>query len=209
MKNEGMVELAPAPGGLVDGRLWIEERLKDQVRRGSNAVLDPGGGWTGFSSLVEEVPLVTALGEQGVQVVGLFCVGSERADLDYLEHYAESDLFMPEATMIVLNAGLVLSGQSSAGAFAAVREHSAVRSAIRRGAQVAMMPTLACMSQVTDRGLRFDEAADGHAQQGQEALSFLDRARVNRWWRIEMPDFFGKFPPEWLPALAPASGSES
>ena len=74
--------LMPAPGGLIDGRLWIEERLQDQVRRRTNAVLDPGGGWTGFSSLVEDIPLVGALGAEGIQVTGIFCIGPERADLD-------------------------------------------------------------------------------------------------------------------------------
>ena len=105
--------LTPPPGGLVDGRMWLEQRLRDQVRRRSNAVLDPGGGWTSFASLVREIPLVTALDAEGIRVVALFCAGAERADLDYLEHYAEADLFMPASTMIVLNAGLVLSGQSA------------------------------------------------------------------------------------------------
>jgi hypothetical protein len=191
--------LMPAPGGLIDGRLWIEERLQDQVRRRTNAVLDPGGGWTGFSSLVEDIPLVGALGAEGIQVTGIFCIGPERADLDYLEHYADADLFMPQATMIVLNAGLVLSGQSAGGAFAAVREHPAFRAAVARGARIAMMPALGCMSKVTDQGLTFDDAAEGCAKPGHEALSFLDRARVNRWWRTEMPEFFQQFPAEWLP----------
>src|SRR5271166_3271908 len=92
--------LTPPPGGLVDGRMWLEQRLRDQVRRRSNAVLDPGGGWTSFASLVREIPLVTALDAEGIRVVALFCAGAERADLDYLEHYAEADLFMPTSTMI-------------------------------------------------------------------------------------------------------------
>jgi hypothetical protein len=191
--------LVPPPGGLVDGRLWIEERLTDQVRRRSHAVLDAGGGWTGFSSLVEEVPLVGVLGEQGIQAVGLFCVGPERADLDYLEHFASGGLFLPEQTMIVLNAGLVLSGRSAGGAFSAVRQHPAFRAAVEKGARIAMMPPLGCMAEVTDRGLTFSEAADGKVKAGQEPLSIFDRPRVHRWWRLEMPDFFREFPDEWLP----------
>lgn len=199
--------LVPPVGGMVDGRLWVEERLNDQVKRRVNAVLDPGGGWTGFSSLVEDIPLVGVLGEQGVQVVALFCVGAERADLDYLEHYAEADLFMPQATMIVMNAGLVLSGQSAAGAFAPVRDHPAVRAAVLRGARIAVLPALGCMSKVTDMGVMFADAADGRARPGEEPLSFFDRARVNRWWRIEMPEFFRQFPAEWLPASYAAVGT--
>jgi hypothetical protein len=201
--------LTPPPGGLVDGRIWLEQRLREQVKRRSNAVLDPGGGWTSFASLVREIPLVTALDAEGIRVIALFCVGAERADLDYLEHYAEADLFMPASTMIVLNAGLVLSGQSAIGAFAPIREHPAFRSAVGRGAQMATLPALGCMAQVTDRAITFDQAADGFAKPGQEPLSFLDRHRVHRWWRIEMPEFFQKFPPDWLPAIASPAGPAS
>ena len=201
--------LTPPPGGLVDGRIWLERRLREQVKRRSNAVLDPGGGWTSFASLVREIPLVTALDAEGIRVIALFCVGAERADLDYLEHYAEADLFMPASTMIVLNAGLVLSGQSAIGAFAPICEHPAFRSAVGRGAQMAMLPALGCMAQVTDRAITFDQAADGFAKPGQEPLSFLDRHRVHRWWRIEMPEFFQKFPPDWLPAIASQAGPAS
>lgn len=201
--------VVPPPGGLVDGKLWIEERLMDQVRRHCDAVLDAGGGWTGFASLVEEVPLAGVLGEQGVQPVCLFCVGPERADLDYLEHFAADGLFLPESTMIVLNAGLVLSGRSAGGAFAAVREHPAFRAALKKGARVAMMPPLACMSEVTDRGLTFADAAGGRVKPGQQPLSIFDRPRVRRWWQVEMPEFFREFPQEWLPAGAGAPGAST
>ena len=88
------------PGGLVDGKLWIEDRLTDH--RFSEALfmrcLTPGGGWTGFSLPLVEDPSRWSgvLGEQGIQAVGLFCVGPERADLDYLEHFASGGLFLPK-----------------------------------------------------------------------------------------------------------------
>ena len=199
---------APASGGLVDAKRWIEEKLVDQVTHRYHAVLDAGGGWTGFSSLVEEVPVIGALDEHGVKVVGLFCIGPEQADLDYLEHFAESETFLPEATVIVLNAGLVLSGRSAAGAFAAVRENRAFKAAVERGAQVVMMPTLACMSEVTDRGLSFAEAAAGSVKPGQAPMSLFDPTRVREWWTKKVPAFFDLFPAEWLP-LDTASGERA
>jgi hypothetical protein len=155
------------------------------------------------------VPLAGVLSEQGVQPICLFCVGPERADLDYLEHFAADGLFLPESTMIVLNAGLVLSGRSAGGAFAAVREHPAFRAAVEKGARVAMMPPLACMSEVTDRGLTFADAAGGRVKPGQQPLSIFDRPRVRRWWQVEMPEFFREFPQEWLPAGAGAPGAST
>ena len=100
--------------------MWIEGQLVDQVNRRYHAVLDAGGGWTGFSSLIEDVPVIQALSQQGTDVIGLFCVGPEQADLDYLGRISESGTFLPEKTVIVLNVVLALSGRSAGGAFAAV-----------------------------------------------------------------------------------------
>jgi hypothetical protein len=199
--------VVPPAGGLADGKLWIEGQLVDQVRRGYHAVLDAGGGWTGFSALIEDVPVIQALEQQGTDVIGLFCVGPEQADLDYLGQFSESGTFLPEKTVIVLNAGLVLSGRSAGGAFAAVIENPTVKAAVKRGAQVVMMPALSCMSEVTDRGLSFADAALGKVKPGQQEMSLFDPVRVNEWWTKKMPAFFGKFPPDWLPGGVSAETS--
>ncbi len=186
-------------GGIEDAKVWIEGRLEDLIEHRYDAVLDVGGGATGFTKLVQEVPLLEAIEGSSVRLVGLFCTGPERADLDYLEQYAEAELFMPAASMIVLNAGLVLSGRSATGAFGPILQHPAVKRAAKAGARTAMLPHLACMSQVTDRGLTFREAMDGVQKDTAVPLSLFDRARVNRWWTREIPAFFDVFPREWLP----------
>ena len=189
----------PPEGGLADSRVWIERRFVDQAQRGYHAVLDAGGGATGFSSLIEDVPVLEPLKDLGTEVIGLFCVGPEQADLDYLEHFATSGTFLPDKTVIVLNAGLVLSGRSSNGAFAPIMTSPAVRAATERGAEVITFPALGCMSEVTDRGLSFAEAAAGLVKPGQQPMSLFDPARVREWWTKKIPDFFGQFPPDWLP----------
>lgn len=190
-------------GGIEDAKVWIEQRLEDLIANRYDAVLDVGGGATGFTKLVQEVPLLEAVAGSAVRLVGLFCTGPERADLDYLEQFAADEMFMPAASMIVLNAGLVLSGRSAMGAFVPVTQHPAVRLAMKRGAETAMFPHLACMAQVTDRGLTFREAMDGSGKGDQPPLSLFDRARVNRWWTRDIPAFFDAFPRDWLP-LPPA-----
>lgn len=198
--------LSVPQGGAEDVKRWIEERMTDQVAKRYNAALDVGGGATGFTQLIGEVPLAGELEEQGIRVVGLFCIGPERADIDYLEQFAEQDAFLPSATVIVLNGGLVLTGRSAKAAFAPMLDHPAVQAAMERGARVVPMPALTCMSQVTDRGLTFRDAAAGVAKPDQEPLSFFDRARVNRWWTREIPAFFGSFPSEWIPDGGPVRG---
>ncbi len=189
----------PPDGGLMDGRAWIERQISDQAARGYHAVLDAGGGWTGFSSLIEDVPVVESLGAGGVETIGLFVVGPEQADLDYLHRFAEEGVFLPKATVIVLNAGLVLSGRSASAAFEKVMASNVVEKALVRGACVIHMPALTCMAEVTDRGLTFADAAEGRVKPGQARMSFFDPIRVREWWTKKIPAFFDEFPREWLP----------
>jgi hypothetical protein len=194
--------------GIEDGKSWIEGRIEDLIKHRYDAVLDVGGGATGFARLIQEVPLLEAIEGSAVRVVGLFCIGPETADLDYLEQFAEVDMFMPAASVIVLNAGLVISGKSAVGAFNSILEHPAITSALKKGAQVAMMPALTCMSEVTDRGLTFTAAMNAEAKAGGQPLSLFNRARVNRWWSRDVPAFFDSLPRDWLP-LAAAEVQES
>ena len=50
------------------------------------------------------------LGRRGIRLVLAHVIGPEKADLDYLEQFMANGLFVPEATLLILNAGLVLSG---------------------------------------------------------------------------------------------------
>jgi hypothetical protein len=193
--------LEPPSSDPEDVKAWLEERFADLVRRNYDAVLDIGGGATPLASLVAEVPIVASLARRGVRLVLVHVLGPELADLDYLESFLAENLLAPEATVIVLNAGLVLTGRSAAFAFAAVKQHPALGDAIKKGAEVVLMPRLACMSQVTDRGLTFEEAMNAVQKPGHPPLSFLDQERVAIWWERELPAFYGLIPPLWLPAV--------
>jgi hypothetical protein len=186
-------------GGIEDSVAWMEARIEDQIANGYDAVLDVGGGATGFAKLVQEVPLLEVVDSSALMIVGIFCVGPERADLDYLEQFAQDDKFLPPATVVVFNTGLVLSGRSAKTAFAPIAESAALKRVLRHGAQIAVMPSLACMSQVTDRGLTFTEALSGAGKGDAGPLSLFDRARVNRWWSRDVPQFFDSIPADWMP----------
>ena len=68
-----------------------------------------------------------------------------------------------------------------------------------------MMPALSCMSEVTDRGITFSEAASGIVRPGQTPMSMFDPVRVREWWTKKVPAFFGQFPPDWLPTSPQAA----
>src|SRR5271166_4519468 len=184
-----------------DVKAWLEERFVDLVDHRFDAVLDVGGGDTPLARLVQDVPVVATLEEEGVRVVLLHVIGPELADLDYLERFEANDLFSPEATLIVMNGGLVLTGRSSDFAFSQVYAHDTVLEAIANGATVVRMPRLSCMSEVTDRGLSFDAAMNGRPGIDGRPLALFDRTRVRKWWERELPAMFDKIPTEWLPQM--------
>jgi hypothetical protein len=192
--------LEPSSADFEDVKAWLEERIQDQIEGQYDAVLDVGGGETPLSRLVQEIPIVATLERQGIRVVLAHVIGPEQADVDYLKHYTTHELFAPEATLIVLNAGLVISGRSAGNAFAAINRHPVITEALTHGAEIVMMPPLSCMSQVTDRGLTFAEAAEGVTKGGHPKLSFFDQERVAIWWAKAVPTFMASIPPLWLPS---------
>lgn len=192
--------LEPKSGvGLQDQRKWIEDRVRDQVQNRRDAVLDVGGGLTALNALIEEVKLVRSLERRGVRPVLLYVLGSDRADLDYLERFTEDQTFLPAATVIVLNNGLVTNGRSANLAFEPLLDHPVVVKALNRGAKMIQMPALGCLSEVIDRGLSFHDFADGKQRDGHLESSFFDQERVWLWLNEAMPKFLLDIPSEWMP----------
>ena len=77
----------------------------------------PAATWTGNSSLIEDMPVIQAHAQQGIDVIRLFCVGPEQADLHNRRPFF-GERHVPsrgEKTVIGLNAGLVELRDRSAG----------------------------------------------------------------------------------------------
>lgn len=185
-------------GGMGDGKAWIEARFEELVQTGCDAILDVGGGATSFARLAAEVPLLEATEASGMLVVVMFVTGPDRADLDYLEQFADIGS-LPKATAIVMNEGLISSERSAGFVYEAVLQHKAVEAVLCTGGTAVTFPALACMSRVADLGVGFVDAMNGGTSNGEQPLGMFDRMRVNRWWSQEIPAFFQKLPQEWLP----------
>lgn len=191
-----------------DVKTWIEGRFTDMVEKRYDAILDAGGGETPLSRLVDELPIVSTLEDEGIRVVLVHVLGPEMADLDYLSSFLKGRRFAPEATLLVLNEGLILSGRSPEAAFAEIKKHPVILSAMKNGAVTAGFPRLPCMADVTDRGLTFEDAMNGVAKNGQPPLSLFNKPRVRRWWTEEVVRFFkDDVPLLWLPEM-PELGEE-
>jgi hypothetical protein len=191
-----------------DVKVWIEGRFMDMVEKRYDAILDVGGGDTALSRLVDELPVVSTLEDEGIRVVLAHVLGPEMADLDYLAGFLKGSRFAPEATLLVLNEGLILSQRSPEAAFAEVKKHPAFLDARKNGAVPVSFPRLPCMADVTDRGLTFEDAMNGLAKNGKPPLSLFNKPRVRRWWTEDVMRFFvDEVPLLWLPEM-PGLGVE-
>jgi len=201
--------LRPSATDPEEVKVWLEQRFSSVVESGTSAILDIGGGDTPLARLVEDVPVAEMLEGAGVRVVLAHVVGPETPDLDYLERFSVGGLFVSRHTLVVTNAGLVLSGRSVQAAFAQTMTHPAIRAVLRGGGRIVQMPRLACMSEVTDRGLSFEESMAGVGVNGQSPLSMFDKARVRKWWEQELPKMFSAIPADWLPATRESQSNDA
>ncbi len=190
----------PSPGSsFEDRKRWLEDRIQDQSRARYDAVIDFAGGDVTVQKLAKEVRLGRMLARMGIRPVAVHVVGPEKADLDYLRQISVTGLFMPEATVIVLNGGLVQSGRSVEYAFNEIKKEKVVLEAKKRGAEIVTMPSLPCMSAVMDLGVSFQDVGNGSFKPGQEPLSMFDQERTGLWLEEELPEFFGALPQSWMP----------
>jgi hypothetical protein len=185
---------------------WLEERLSEQADERFDAVLDVGGGDTQIRNLAREIDLVGTLDERGIRLVAFHMVGPDPGDLDFLKMVVEDDLFVPAASVVVVNAGRLPSGRSARQLVEKVKADQSVLRVLKSGGRLQMMPRLACMTGVLERGISFREAMEGTVKRGQDSLSFFDQARVAKWWTEEMTAFFEAVPADWMPRRQPAEG---
>ena len=194
--------LRPATDDAEEKRLWFERNLGRQIKERFDVVFDMAGGDPMIRHLSRDVRLVKSMERRGTRAVAWHVLGPEPADLDYLRLSMEGGLFMPTATLVVLNTGLVTSGRSVDAAFAEVCGHEVVLDALNKGAKMVWFPRLICMGAVVDQGLTFEEASRGVTKAGHEPLSFTDETRVEIFWEDEVPKFFAAIPAHWLPEMS-------
>jgi hypothetical protein len=158
---------------------WLRSVVEHLMRERLTAIADMGGGDTSLARLISDLPdLAETMEEAGVAPVAAYFLGPRVDDLSSLATF-EASGFRPRATLLVLNGARVDAGLDPAEAFTPIRRHSAVRSAVARGAVVVVMPRLdppELALEVERKRLGFGAARDGEG-----GLGPLDRAGVRAW----------------------------
>lgn len=162
---------------------WLNAAIDDMVETRVSLLLDMGGGDLVLPRYASAIQLAGFLEAQGIRPVAMHFVGPAVDDLATLSEIEQSGTFCPEATIVVLNAGLIRDTRSPDLAFQTVREHPTLVAAVGRGARVVVMPRLACMHEIDQRRLRFGEAQAGKVKAGQPPLGPTMRQMVALWRR--------------------------
>jgi hypothetical protein len=120
-----------------DTKDWLLALMQFAMEGEHNVIIDLGGGSTALSALLADMPdLTTVLGAHDLHPVAVHLLGPDPHDLVPLA-LAESELFTPDATALVLNLH-----HGRVGRFASVLEHPTYLAAIARGAIPIWMPLL-------------------------------------------------------------------
>lgn len=201
LKNYIDVEEPPTNDAAATAR-WLEQLLQHCMEEKTSAMVDLGGGDTSLHKVLSAVPdLAVAMSEAGVAPVAIYTLGPRVDDLASLASF-EAMGFRPEATALVLNAGLADPMTDREDAFARVLRHSAFRAAVDRGATMVWMPRLNpddLVREIEAKRVSFVQARDAISPAARKVapLGGFDRSKVRSWLRemaIEMAPI-----ESWLP----------
>lgn len=176
---------------------WLSGAIDDVVENRLSLLLDMGGGDLVLPRYAGAMQLAGFLEAEGIRPVAMHFIGPAIDDLSTLHEIEQSGAFCPEATILVLNAGLIRDTRSPELAFQAVREQPSLVAAIERGARVVVMPKLGCMQEIDKRRLYFADAQAGKVKPGQDPLGPTARQMV-ALWRRAMDAAFAPVE-QWLP----------
>ena len=186
--SERFSDVAKPRGMDDDRRNWLEDQFEEQVNAAAgpdryDVLLDLGGGDLLIKRWGAELQLADLFASAEIDPVAIHMLGSDPADLAYLEDIEGRKLFCPERTILVLNQGLIPPSRSAGEAFADILNSEVVKAVISRGGRVVVMPRLACMEYVWKLKVPFQQAQDPY-----NGIRLFDRLRVRYWLNTEMEE---------------------
>lgn len=181
---------------------WLRELVGYIMENRAAAVMDMGGGDTSLGKLISTAPgIVQAIDDAGVAPVAAYFLGPRVDDLATLATF-EAQGFSPKATVLILNEARVDGAVDPEEAFASLKQHSAFKAAVDRGAVVIHMPRLEPQDlalEIERKRLQFGQARDGIVPDGRNVspIGGLDRSSVRHW----LEQMNAAFEPvkSWLP----------
>lgn len=192
--------LSPKQGTTAGQAKWLEDRILALSNSGRDAVLDIGGGWTAIHELIQGAPLLGSLRRLKVDLVTIFVIGAEEADLDYLDDLYNRGFNAPHAA-VVINEGLLPQSIDTEEVLKAVIRHEGVQRTLKKGGKCVFFPAINGLKQITERKQTFTDYAAGKSVPGLPAPSIFDVMRTQYWLLHDLPTFMHDLGTDFLPYL--------
>ena len=155
--------IRPETEELEDVKTFLTGLLNWMVKTRQSAVLDLGGGDRSLVEFGRDLRLVEFCKRQGVEPVAFYFLGPDPEDLAHVVSLWRNGAFRPERAVLVLNEGVIRSGRTVAGAFAATMKNPDFLAIVEEGARPMLMNRLPVMDSIKSRQQSLYAAAAGMA----------------------------------------------
>ncbi len=162
-----------------DYKQWLSPEFEQMVVEGVSRVIDLGGGERVMQEFVRVFPLSSYCDDFGVDLLPIFFLGPDIEDLAHVVQIMRTGALRSSRSLLVLNEGVIRSGETSEGAFDPITAHPDYRALIREGTKSVTLRKLHCLDLLRARRFGFYDAAYGRLDpDGQKAgptLQFMTK----------------------------------
>jgi hypothetical protein len=190
---------SPRSEEMADMRDWLSSELDTMVEHGTSAVLDLGGGDRVVQEYVRELEVREFCDDHSIRLVEAFFLGPDLEDFRHVLQIVRSGDLKANATMLVLNEGVIRQGQTTEGVFDSLTDQPEFQELLHTGARPVFMRRLSCMSVLRERGLGFYDAVDGKPDRSGKPASPTLRHMVKTWLRQNEAEHDKAGTLDWLP----------
>lgn len=151
----------PRSEALSDFKVWIGDTLNAMAEDHISRALDISGGDRVMQEYVHDVDLPMFCEEIGAKLLSLCMLGSEIEDFNHIRAAVDGKVLHPSHMILVMNEGVIRSGQNPVGAFDSINQHPDFLALLKDGAVPIYMSRLPCMDAVREQKLDFYDVAAG------------------------------------------------
>jgi len=144
-----------------DYKQWLIPEFEQMVVEGVSRVIDLGGGERVMQEFVRVFPLSTYCEDFGVDLLPIFFLGPDIEDLSHVMQIMRTGALRSSRSLLVMNEGVIRSGETSEGAFDPMTAHPDFEALIKDGAKSVTLRKLHCLDLLRARRFGFYDAAYG------------------------------------------------
>lgn len=187
----------PASDNIVVLKEWIQSELNTMTEDRVSRVLDLSGGDRVMQELVADLNLIGFCRQFGIGLTNVVMFGPDLEDFHHAMDRIRSQGSRGERVIMVLNEGVIRTGQTPQTAFSGIINHPDFVATLEEGAEFMILPRLSCMHVLREQGTSFYDAALGRPR----ADGVKARPTVQHMTKVWLTDFEKAVSPlaGWLP----------